>query len=100
MVNRKGKGTRFEREVKKVFEEAGFSVIRSAASLGKADLFVEGIGSIQCKARKRLSLYSLFDGADVLVVKADRKEPLVVIPVKKFLEVVDGRTDSGNYPDW
>ena len=99
-MNRKGKGTRFEREVKKVFEEAGFSVIRSAASLGKADLFVEGIGSIQCKARKRLSLYSLFDGADVLVVKADRKEPLVVIPVKKFLEVVDGRTDSGNYPDW
>ncbi|GAB6075754.1 Holliday junction resolvase [Desulfurobacterium crinifex] len=96
MKNPKAKGTRFEREVKKLFEEKGFTVVRSAASLGKADLFVEGIGSIQCKARKRLSLYNLFDGADVLVVKADRKEPLVVIPVKKFLEVVNGQPDAGN----
>ena len=100
MKNPKAKGTRFEREVKKAFEEAGFSVVRSAASLGKADLYVEGLGSVQCKARKRVSLYSLFDGAEVLVVKADRKEPLVVIPVKKFLEVVNGQPDSGNYPDW
>ncbi|SMO77202.1 Holliday junction resolvase [Balnearium lithotrophicum] len=87
-MNTKAKGTRFEREVKKKFENAGFEVVRSAASLGKADLYVEGIGSIQCKVRKKLSLYNLFDGADVLVVKADRKEPLVVIPLQKFLEIV------------
>ena len=89
MKNPKAKGTRFEREVKKAFEEAGFSVVRSAASLGKADLYVEGIGSVQCKARKRFSLYSLFGGADVLVVKADRKEPLVVIPLSAFLGVIN-----------
>ena len=87
-MNTKAKGTRFEREVKKEFEKAGFEVVRSAASLGKADLYVEKIGSIQCKSRKRLSLYSLFDGADVLVVKADRKEPLVVISLQKFLGIV------------
>ena len=85
MKNPKAKGSRFEREVKKLFEEAGFSVVRSAASLGKADLFVEGIGSIQCKARKNFGIYSLFDGADVLVVKADRKKPLIVMPLSKFL---------------
>ena len=84
-MNAKRKGIEFERQVKKLFEKAGFSVVRSAASLGKADLYVEGIGSIQCKARKRLSLYNLFDGADVLVVKADRKKPLIVIPLSKFL---------------
>jgi len=46
--NPKAKGTRLEREVKKAFDKAGFEVVRSAASLGKADLYVEGIGSIQC----------------------------------------------------
>jgi len=88
MKNPKAKGSRLEREVKKAFEERGFEVVRSAASLGKADLYVSGIGSVQCKARKKLSLYSLFDGADVLVVKADRKEPLVVISLQKFLGIV------------
>lgn len=88
MKSAKKKGTKFEREVKKEFENAGFTVIRSAASLGKADLYVEKLGSIQCKARKSLSIYNLFDGADVLVVKANRKKPLVVVPLEKFLSMV------------
>lgn len=88
MKNPKAKGTRFEREVKKIFEQAGFSVVRSAASLGKADLIIEKLGSVQCKTRKKLSIYTLFDGADILIVKGDRKEPLVVIPLSKFLEVL------------
>ena len=88
MKNPKAKGTRLEREVKKLFESTGFSTVRSAASLGKADLFIEGIGSVQCKARKTLAIYNLFDGADVLIVKADRKEPLVVIPISDFLNLL------------
>ncbi|GAB6075708.1 Holliday junction resolvase [Desulfurobacterium crinifex] len=84
-MNKKSKGIRFEREVKRLFEKAGFSAVRSAASLGKADLFVEGIGSIQCKARKTFNVYNLFDGADFLVLKADRKEPLIVMPLSRFL---------------
>jgi len=95
-MNAKGKGIRFEREVKKAFEKAGFTVIRSAASLGEADLYVEGVGSIQCKVRKAFSIYSLFEGADVLVIKADRKKPLVVIPLKKFLEVINGKPNGSN----
>ena len=95
-MNAKAKGTRFEREVKKEFEKAGFTVIRSAASLGKADLFVEGIGSIQCKVRKNFSIYSLFEGADILVVKADRKKPLIVMPLEKFLLMIP----KSDYPDW
>jgi len=83
----KTKGSRVEREVKKTFEEAGFKVIRSAGSMGKADLYVAGIGSIQVKARKSFSGYRLMEGADALVIKADRKEPLIVFPLGKFLEV-------------
>ena len=96
MKNPKAKGTRLEREVKKAFEKAGFTVVRSAASLGKADLYVEGIGSIQCKSRKNFGVYSLFEGADVLVVKADRKKPLIVMPLEKFLQMIP----KSDYPDW
>ncbi len=87
----KVKGSRVEREVKKAFETAGFEAVRSAGSLGKGDLHVSGIGFVQVKARKRFHIYSLFEGADVLVIKADRKEPLVVIPLSRFLEVCRGR---------
>jgi hypothetical protein len=32
-------------------------------------------------------LYDWLDGRDILVVKADRKEPLVVIPIKLAVEI-------------
>ncbi len=84
----KAKGSRVEREVKKIFEEAGFETVRSAASLGKADLFVDGIGSIQVKARKSFAILNMFDGADKLVIKANRKEPYIVLPLKRYLEEI------------
>ena len=86
--NSKAKGSRVEREVKKIFEKAGFETVRSAASLGKADLFVDGIGSIQVKARKSFSILNMFDGADKLVIKANRKEPYIVMPLKDYLEEI------------
>ena len=88
MKNPKAKGSRVERQVKKIFEEAGFEVIRSAGSLGKADLEVKEIGSIQVKARKNFAVLNLFDGADKLVIKANRKEPYIVMPLKEYLEEV------------
>jgi len=82
------KGYRVEREIYQKFKEAGFEVVRSAGSHGKGDLYVESLGSIQVKARKRCGIYELFEGADILVIKADRKEPLVVIPLQRFLELL------------
>ncbi|MEO2083423.1 MAG: Holliday junction resolvase [Desulfurobacteriaceae bacterium] len=87
-MNTKAKGARLEREVKKSFEKAGFTVVRSAASLGKADLYVEDLGSVQCRSRRNFGIYSLFEGADFLVIKADRKKPLIVMPLEKFLEIL------------
>lgn len=94
MKNPKAKGSRIEREIKKIFEEAGYQVVRSAGSFGKADLYVEGIGSIQVKARKNFHIYSLLEGADALVIKADYQEPLIAMPLRKFLEVVNGKLGS------
>ena len=88
MKNPKAKGSRVEREVKKIFEEFGFEVVRSAASLGAADLQVQGIGSIQVKARKNFSVLNMFDGAEKLVIKADRKEPYIVMPLSVYLKEI------------
>jgi len=90
-MNAKAKGSRIERLVKDRFERAGFKVVRSAGSFGEADLVVEGIGSIQVKGRKSFAVYSLFDGADILVIKADRKEPLVCMGLGLFLKIVGGK---------
>jgi hypothetical protein len=38
LVNRKGKGTRAERELRHIFEKSGWIVVRSAGSLGPFDL--------------------------------------------------------------
>ena len=88
MKNPKAKGSKVEREVKKIFEKAGFEVVRSTGSFGKADLQVKGIGSIQVKARKSFSILNMFDGADKLVIKADRKEPYIIMPLKDYLEEI------------
>lgn len=91
MLLSKRKGSRVELLVKREFQKAGFETVRSAGSFGKADLYVKDLGSVQVKARKRFSIYSLFDGADILVVKADRKEPIVVMPLGHFLRIVGSK---------
>jgi len=88
-MNAYRKGANFERKVKKLFEEAGFGVVRSAGSHGKGDLLIKELSLfVQCKALKSFSGYRLMEGADALVIKADCKKPLIVLPLEKFLEVV------------
>ena len=82
------KGANFERKIKKLFEEKGYTAIRSAGSHGQ-DLFITDLGlSIQCKALKSFRGYKLMEGADALVIKANYKKPLIVMSLDKFLEVV------------
>lgn len=85
------KGARVEREIKKLFEENGFKVVRSAGSKGETDLYISNkvisLG-IQVKARKTVGLYNLLGSADALVIKADRQEPLIVMPLKTFLKTI------------
>ena len=82
------KGYRVEREILQKFQAADFQVVRSAGSHGAGDLYVEGLGSVQIKARKSVAIYNWFEGANILVLKADRKEPLVVVPLNRFLELL------------
>jgi len=87
-MNSYRKGANFERKVKKLFEEEGFTVVRSAGSHTSADLFVKELNlAIQCKALKSFSGYRLMEGADALIVKANYKKPLIVMPLEEFLRV-------------
>ena len=42
---------------------------------------------VKCRGRGFGQLYAWLDGADFLIVKADRSEPLVVLPLKLAAEL-------------
>ena len=102
------RGNNLEREIVNKAKEAGLSSKRAYASdgrsLGKSevvDVIVEGY-TIQAKRRKKIAqwLYPDFHGDDVdaVVTRMDRKEPLIVLPLKHWIkmmkEIKDGKIKS------
>jgi Holliday junction resolvase len=91
------KGNRIERAVVKLFQSRGFAAERvplSGAARGRfgGDISLPLLGidrRIEVKARANgfARLYDWLDGADMLVVKADRKEPLVVLPLRLAADI-------------
>ncbi len=87
-MNAYRKGANFERQVKQAFENAGYTVVRSAGSHTKADILVKELNlSVQCKALKKFAGYRLMESADALVVKANYQKPLIVLPLERFLQI-------------
>jgi Holliday junction resolvase len=86
------KGNRAERELVRLLQAAGFAAERvplSGAAHGRfgGDVSVPLLGvdrRVEVKARDDgfRELYKWLDDADLLVVRADRREPLVVVPFK------------------
>jgi Holliday junction resolvase len=91
------KGNRFERALVRVLQEHGFAAERvplSGAARGRfgGDLSVPLLGvdrRIEVKARGNgfKQLYEWLNGADFLIVRADWREPLVVIPLDLAIEI-------------
>jgi Holliday junction resolvase len=83
------KGYRFERALVRLFQDHGRSAERvplsgSAGGSYSGDLTVPVLGHdlvVEAKARADgfRELYAWLDGRDELVIKADRRDPLVVI---------------------
>jgi len=99
------KGKRYEREVVNQAEAAGLSAQRAYASNGRAlgeagtvDVTVEAPGGqtwrAQCKRRATVGSY-LYppEGADVTVIREDRAESLVVLPLDRFLSLLKSAAD-------
>ena len=85
------KGARFEREVVNRFKEAGSPAERvplSGAAGGSytGDVIIDG-KRCECKVRARAfkELYSWLEGNDILIIKRDRCEPLVIQTLSDFI---------------
>jgi len=96
------KGERVEREILAALRDAGLEAKRVPLS-GSApgypgDLEVDlpglGVVLVEVKARKRLALEGWLEGRGLLVLKPDRRPPLVVLPLEALLRLV--QTLSGN----
>lgn len=91
------KGNRAERAITKFLQDRGFAAERvplsgSAGGRYCGDITVPVIGrdlvaEVKVRGRGFGSLYDWLDGRDLLVVKADRREPLIVIPLTLAAEI-------------
>ena len=91
------KDNRAERAIVKFLQDRGFAAERvplSGAAGGSyvGDITIPLLGIVRCaevKARAKgfRQLYDWLEGRDLLIVRADRSEPLVVIRVKLTAEI-------------
>ena len=91
------KGDRAERAIVKYLQDQGFAAERiplsgSAGGSFAGDITVPALGidrivEVKCLANGFRQLYEWLIGRDLLIVRADRREPLVVIPLKLAAEI-------------
>jgi Holliday junction resolvase len=91
------KGNRNERALVTLLQAAGFAAERvplSGAAHGRfgGDVSVPLLGAdcrveVKCRGNGFRELYRWLDGVDLLVVRADRAEPLVVLPLRFAIEI-------------
>jgi hypothetical protein len=99
------KGNRAERAIVRFLQERGFAAERiplsgSAGGKFRGDvsiplLSVDRVAEVKCRANGFRELYAWLDARDLLIVKADRREPLVVIPLKLAAEIAQA-AERGN----
>jgi hypothetical protein len=91
------KGNRTERAIVRLLQERGFAAERvplSGAARGRfgGDVSVPVLGRdlrCECRCDGFRELYKWLDGADLLIVRADRRELLVIIPLKLAAEIAE-----------
>lgn len=89
------KGARTERECVKAFQNAGLAAERiplSGATWLKGDITVPLLNhdrriEVKCRAKGFRQVYAWLEGNYALIVKADRSEPLIVMPLKEAARI-------------
>ena len=91
------KGNRSERAIVKFLQDRGFAAERvplsgSAGGSYLGDLTVpildvDRVVEVKARANGFRQLYDWLIGRDILIVRADRSEPLVVLPLKLAAEI-------------
>jgi Holliday junction resolvase len=82
------KGARVEREIAK--ELGGMRVpLSGATEFAKGDVVAHGLTfEVKARANGFKQIYDWLGKNDALIIKADRKEALVVVPISKFKEML------------
>jgi Holliday junction resolvase len=93
----RAKGNRAERALVKFLQDRGFAAERVPLSgsaggsyVGDLSIPIRGVDRcVEVKVRGGgfRTLYTWLDGRDLLIVRADRSEPLVIIPLKLAAEI-------------
>ena len=91
------RGNRCERAIVRPLQDKGFAAEHvplsgSAGGRYSGDLTVLLLGldqtvEVKVRARGFSQLYDWLDGRDLLIVRADRREPLVVLPLSRGIEI-------------
>lgn len=99
------KGNRAERAIVRFLQDRGFAAERvplsgSAGGSYQGDLTVPLIGAdrvveVKCRANGFKELYRWLVERDILIVRADRSEPLVILPLKLAAEIASA-ADKNN----
>jgi Holliday junction resolvase len=102
------KGARGERHLVHLLQAAGFAAERvplSGAAGGRycGDVSVPLLGvdrtvEVKVRANGFRELYRWLDGADMLIVKADRAEMLVVVPLRLAIEIATQAERASRHP--
>ena len=98
----KRKGYRIEHEIEGILRDEGIIAKRiplSGASWLKGDIFIElfnkgYVGEVKSRSEGFKEIYKWLSDKDFLFLRADRKDFLIVMNIKTFLELING--DKGN----
>jgi Holliday junction resolvase len=98
------KGNRLERALVRALQGAGFAAERvplSGAVRGRfsGDLSIPLLGAdrrveVKCRGDGFRQLYTWLNGADFLIVRANRAEPLVIVPFHLAVEIAKAAENS------
>jgi hypothetical protein len=93
----RNKGTRVERALVRYLQERALAAERVPLSGSTGGRFVGDLSlpllgvdrcvEVKCRANGFRELYAWLDGRDLLIVRADRREPLVVLPLRLAAEI-------------
>jgi hypothetical protein len=92
-INSRRKGAHNERVLVRFLQERGFAAEKvSRTGYTGSDLSMPLLGrdmrcEVKCRGAGFRRLYDWLNGNDLLIVRADRKEPLVVIPLRLAVEI-------------
>lgn len=98
----KRKGTRAEREVLKLLQEAGLEAKRVPLSgsapgyPGDLVAHLPGLGEVvvEVKARRRFGLEGWLEGRGLLVLRPDRRPPLAVMRLEDLLKALGVKEEA------